>query len=237
MSVLASCAAGDFGGQPRRVGGMPRRISRRPATYVYTGALDRLAARRGRLPPPEPVQPGRPWDPDREFTEGLYQPVAKAGDSGSTRSVEFRPATSRSPATTPSTATGRSARNAICKAASRRARCGSTSSARSGPLIRPWRCGSPPTLSADVLETYRLKAERPAGYTLDDHVQLAEGSPMRPLFEEFRKEVLALDPCVSEEILKLSVAYKAETNFVDIVAQKSRLRLSLGASQPSAISL
>ena len=86
---------------------------------------------------------------------------------------------------------------------------------------------TPPTLQADVLETYRPKAERPAGYTLDDHVQLAEGSPMRPLFEEFRKEVLALDPCVSEEILKLYVAYKAETNFVDVVPQQSRLRLSL----------
>ena len=35
----------------------------------------------------------------------------------------------------------------------------------------------PPTLQADVLETYRPKAERPAGYTLDDHVQLAAGSP------------------------------------------------------------
>ena len=85
----------------------------------------------------------------------------------------------------------------------------------------------PPTLQADVLETYRPKAERPAGYTLDDHVHLAEGSPMRPLFEEFQKEVLALDPCVSEEILKLYVAYKAETNFVDVVPQQSRLRLSL----------
>ena len=50
---------------------------------------------------------------------------------------------------------------------------------------------------------------------------------MRPLFETFRKEVLALDPCVSEEILKLYVAYKAETNFVDVVPQKNRLRLSL----------
>ena len=85
----------------------------------------------------------------------------------------------------------------------------------------------PPSLPADVLETYRPKAERPAGYTLDDHVQLAEASPMRPLFEEFRKEVLALDPCVSEEILKLYVAYKAETNFVDMVPQQSRLHLSL----------
>lgn len=50
---------------------------------------------------------------------------------------------------------------------------------------------------------------------------------MRPLFETFRKEVLALDPCVTEEILKLYVAYKAETNFVDVVPQKSRLRLAL----------
>ena len=85
----------------------------------------------------------------------------------------------------------------------------------------------PPVLPADVLETYRPKAKRPAGYTLDDHVPLAEGSPMRPLFEEFRKELLALDACVSEEILKLYVAYKAETNFVDVVPQQSRLRLSL----------
>ena len=50
---------------------------------------------------------------------------------------------------------------------------------------------------------------------------------MRDLFESLRKDVLALDPCVSEEFLKLYVAYKAETNFVDIVPQKSRLRLSL----------
>ena len=86
---------------------------------------------------------------------------------------------------------------------------------------------APPSLLAEVLEAYRPKAERPAGYTLDDHAQLADRNPMRSLFEEFRKEVLALDPCVSEEILKLYVAYKAETNFVDVVPQQSRLRLSL----------
>ena len=45
--------------------------------------------------------------------------------------------------------------------------------------------------------------------------------------EAFRKEVLALDPCVSEEFLKLYVAYKAETNFVDVVPQAKRLRLSI----------
>ncbi|MBI2194830.1 MAG: DUF262 domain-containing protein [Planctomycetes bacterium] len=94
-----------------------------------------------------------------------------------------------------------------------------------GQAVMVW--GRPPALAAGVLSAYRPKAERPAGYTLDDHAQLAEDSPMRPLFEVFRKQVLALDPCVSEEILKLYVAYKAETNFVDVVPQKSRLRLSL----------
>ncbi|HZR80042.1 MAG TPA: DUF262 domain-containing protein [Candidatus Binatia bacterium] len=84
-----------------------------------------------------------------------------------------------------------------------------------------------PSLPAEVLQTYRPKVERPAGYSLADHPQLGEGSPMRPVFQAFRKEVLALDPCVTEEFLKLYVAYKAETNFVDVVPQKSRLRLSI----------
>ena len=50
---------------------------------------------------------------------------------------------------------------------------------------------------------------------------------MRALFDALRKEVMALDPGVTEEVLKLYVAFKAETNFVDVVPQKSRLRLSL----------
>ena len=53
---------------------------------------------------------------------------------------------------------------------------------------------------------------------------------MRQLFDTFRKEVLALDPCVSESFMKLYVAYKAETNFVDIVPQAKRLRLSLNVA-------
>lgn len=84
-----------------------------------------------------------------------------------------------------------------------------------------------PTLQAEVLELYRPRREQVADYTIDDHPWLATGSPMRTLFEIFRKDVLAHDQCVLEEFLKLYVAYKAETNFVDIVPQKSRLRLSL----------
>lgn len=83
------------------------------------------------------------------------------------------------------------------------------------------------------LETSILSAYKPvtpiSGYTIADHHHLASG-PVRELFEEFRKEVLALDPCVNEEFLKLYVAYKAETNFVDVVPQAKRLRLSLNVS-------
>ena len=86
----------------------------------------------------------------------------------------------------------------------------------------------PPVLPPDILAAFRTKTEPPAGYTLDkDHPYLAPGSPMRPVFDAFRTAVLALDPGISEEVLKLYVAYKAETNFVDVVPQKSRLRLSL----------
>lgn len=84
-----------------------------------------------------------------------------------------------------------------------------------------------PTLPEDVLDAYRAKDQKTAGYSLDDHPQLAADSPMRSLFESFRQAVLALDPGVTEEVLKLYIAYKAETNFVDLVPQKSRLRLTL----------
>lgn len=84
-----------------------------------------------------------------------------------------------------------------------------------------------PDLPPDVLSSIRSTTEPPAAYTLDNHPHLAPGSPMQPLFDTFRKAVLALDPGISEEILKLYVAYKAETNFVDVVPQRSRLRLTL----------
>lgn len=69
-----------------------------------------------------------------------------------------------------------------------------------------------PKLEAAILEAYGPKDQIAAKYSLDDHPYLLVQS-VRPLFDAFRKEVLALDPCVSEEFLKLYVAYKAETNF------------------------
>jgi len=86
---------------------------------------------------------------------------------------------------------------------------------------------SAPQLPPDVFDAYRPAAVK-AGqqYSIDDHPFLASG-PMRELFDLFREAVVALDPCVSEEFLKLYVAYKAETNFVDVVPQAKRLRLAI----------
>jgi uncharacterized protein with ParB-like and HNH nuclease domain/predicted transport protein len=82
-----------------------------------------------------------------------------------------------------------------------------------------------PKLSVDVLAAYKPETA-PSTWTIADHPHLLAGA-MHEVFQSFRKEVLALDPCVTEEFLKLYVAYKAETNFVDVVPQAKRLLLSL----------
>jgi uncharacterized protein with ParB-like and HNH nuclease domain/predicted transport protein len=85
---------------------------------------------------------------------------------------------------------------------------------------------SAPHLTQDILDAYHPRSDAVAAYTIDDHQNLITPN-IRPVFEAFRKAVLALDPCVSEEFLKLYVAYKAETNFVDVVPQAKRLQLTL----------
>lgn len=84
-----------------------------------------------------------------------------------------------------------------------------------------------PSLNVDMLASVLPVNLKSGNYSIDDHEYLVSSSHTRELFEIFRKEVLALNPCVSEEFLKLYVAYKAETNFVDAVPQKNGLRLSL----------
>ena len=85
-----------------------------------------------------------------------------------------------------------------------------------------------PSLGSDILATYVSDTERRTKiYTIEDHPYLYEGSKSYLLFEKLRREVLAIDPCVSEEFLKLYIAYKAETNFVDVIPQATRLKLSL----------
>ena len=91
--------------------------------------------------------------------------------------------------------------------------------------IQLWKC---PKLEKETIDKYRIvKQKQEKTYSLNDHSHLEDGSSMRPLYEELRKRILNIDSSVIEEILKLYIAYKTSTNFVDIVPQKSRLRLSL----------
>ena len=55
---------------------------------------------------------------------------------------------------------------------------------------------------------------------------------IREVFDALDARIRALDPNVTQEVLKLYIAYKAETNFVDIVPQAKRLRLSLNMPFP-----
>ncbi|QWR77894.1 DUF262 and DUF1524 domain-containing protein [Candidatus Magnetomonas plexicatena] len=86
-----------------------------------------------------------------------------------------------------------------------------------------------PAVPDDVLIIYKEK-EQPKEhvYTLADHSYLT--GEILELFNNLRRRILNLDASVKEEILKLYIAYKTETNFVDVVPQKNRLRLSLNMS-------
>ncbi len=90
-----------------------------------------------------------------------------------------------------------------------------------------------PQLSEEERLAYQPARSRSKAtpYTLADHPQLA--SPViRADFDALDAGIRSLDPNVSQEILKLTIAYKAETNFVDIVPQAKRLRLSLNMPFP-----
>lgn len=91
---------------------------------------------------------------------------------------------------------------------------------------------SSPKLAEDVLESYRPDSTEKSTNSIENFAYLSPGNSsfveeVRNLFDVLRKEILAIDSVVVEEYLKLYIAYKAETNFVDVVPQAKRLRLSL----------
>jgi len=83
-----------------------------------------------------------------------------------------------------------------------------------------------PNLPQETLKAYQTRQTPDTTYSIEDHQHLSEGLS-HELFESFRREVKALDPCVTEEVLKFYIAFKAETNFVDVKPQKSGLKLFL----------
>ncbi|MFD7308557.1 DUF262 domain-containing protein [Promicromonospora sp. NPDC059942] len=82
-----------------------------------------------------------------------------------------------------------------------------------------------PVIDPQIAATF-TSPKSTTGFTIEDHPNLLPPQ-RRELFERFTSEVLALDPAITRTFLKLYVAFKAETNFVDVVPQVGRLRLSL----------
>lgn len=95
-----------------------------------------------------------------------------------------------------------------------------------------------PKVSAETIASFKpVPSVEGESYTIEDHPYLSQGSEMygtipKELFTQLRKEILAIDPCVHEVVLKNYVAYKAETNFVDIIPKAKGLRLTLNMKFP-----
>ena len=82
-----------------------------------------------------------------------------------------------------------------------------------------------PTLSEEELAPYLKVEEAAPQYTLDSYSYINAFNRM--LFEKLNIRILNLGTFVRREFKKLYVAYKADTNFVDVIVQKSGLRLSM----------
>ncbi len=81
-----------------------------------------------------------------------------------------------------------------------------------------------PEISDEGLAPYKA-VEKPAQkYSLETYDTNAF---TKMLFESLDKRIMNLSPSVKREFKKLYIAYKLDTNFVDIVIQKQRLRISV----------
>lgn len=81
-------------------------------------------------------------------------------------------------------------------------------------------------VDAGTLKKFEAVKSAASNYTLADHPNLKR-QEVRALFDALRAEVLALDSSISETVLKYYIAFKAETNFVDVIPKARWLRLSL----------
>ena len=90
-----------------------------------------------------------------------------------------------------------------------------------------------PNLSQEVLDKYSTEEKVTNVYTIEQYEQLK--GDMLDLYHALKKRILNIDSSVKEEYKKLYIAFKSSTNFVDIVPQKVRLRLSLNIDYPDII--
>lgn len=81
-----------------------------------------------------------------------------------------------------------------------------------------------PSLTAEELAKYKVDEKTTQKYSLKTY-DISDFTKM--LFDSLDKRIMNLSPAVKKEYKKLYVAYKLDTNFVDIVFQKQRLRISI----------
>lgn len=85
-----------------------------------------------------------------------------------------------------------------------------------------------PVVSAEVIARYSKDTViEGSTYQLEAHANLFVSPQRIALFEQLNRSLLGLDPAVYREVRKQYIAYKAETNFVDVVPQKGNLVLSI----------
>ncbi len=90
-----------------------------------------------------------------------------------------------------------------------------------------------PNLSQEVLDKYSTEEKITTVYSIEQYEHLK--GDMLDLYHALKKRILNIDSSVKEEYKKLYIAFKSSTNFVDIVPQKVRLRLSLNIDYPDMI--
>ncbi len=82
-----------------------------------------------------------------------------------------------------------------------------------------------PILTEAELSPYCKQDDTASEYTLESYKYLSAFNRM--LFEKLNTRILNLGTYVKREFKKLYIAYKADTNFVDVVIQNSRLCLTI----------
>ena len=81
-----------------------------------------------------------------------------------------------------------------------------------------------PSLTAAEFAPYQIEEKSVQKYSLETY---DVNDLTRILFDSLDKRIMNLSPAVKKEYKKLYVAYKLDTNFVDIIFQKRRLRISI----------
>lgn len=90
-----------------------------------------------------------------------------------------------------------------------------------------------PVLTDNELAPYKKPDKTAPQYSLESYQYLNAFN--RILFEKLNTRILNLGAYVKREFKKLYIAYKVDTNFVDVVIQSSRLRLSVNMKFPDVV--